>query len=769
MADIDFADAQTKPVEMPAKAKRKSKKRNPDAISDQQFLAILASEWQQSIGHATDPLASVQDDALARYLGKPYGDEKEGRSQIISRDCAQVVDWALPDLMEPFVSGDNIVEFDPIKRKLQQPSPIAVMQAQQAGQQPPEPVDLSQEEADQATDYVNYVFSVENGGFRLLHDVFKSGLIQKIGIAKIYWDDSAASVQEVLHHVSMLQLVDLQKDDDVEIVNIEEDEIDADLWGQDEGLQAAYPNQQAFKVTLNRVKEEGRLKIVAVPPDEFRISSRAVNIDAYYTAHETETTVSALIEMGFDAKKCQDLPMATYENEAREKLRFDPEYRKMNDLGISDKSRRKVRLLEEHIYCDRNGDGIAECVQVFRVQNTILEEREVPENPYAVFCPSPLPHRLIGESLVDKSKHIQRANTVMWRQALDNAYLANMPRKKVGTRALLPDGSTMQALLNPTVGQIIPCEDITQMESEETPDRTGTALEMMQFMALMRQRDTGVVENANSLSSETLDPKSATQARNEDRQSLARKRLMARVAAEMFLVPLFQKILRAICRYQDYERTVKLRGKWVAYDPRGWDATMSAKISVGLGHPNKDEEQMAAMAVLQVQNELKAVGMIKPEHVYASFKRLIKAVGWRDAEDYCINPRNEKLLETGGQDPKMLEVQGKLQAQQAQMQMDQQAQQQKAELEAQIAQMKAQMDQAKAQMDASMKAHQQQAEAALAIRQQDFEAQLAMRQQAFEERLAERESQHKMKVAETQAANKHEATMSKVQMGGKVG
>ena len=54
-----------------------------------------------------------------------------------------------------------------------------------------DPVSAEDEEvAKQATDYLNYVFNKDNDGFVSLYTLFKDALIQKNGIAKIYWDTS---------------------------------------------------------------------------------------------------------------------------------------------------------------------------------------------------------------------------------------------------------------------------------------------------------------------------------------------------------------------------------------------------------------------------------------------------------------------------------------------------------------------------------------------------------------------------------------------------
>ena len=84
-----------------------------DDLTTEELVNILEDENKRAVGHLSDDVSVDQDSNLDRYLGRPYGDEEEGVSHAMSMDVAEVVDWALPDLLEPFISGDLIAEFEP--------------------------------------------------------------------------------------------------------------------------------------------------------------------------------------------------------------------------------------------------------------------------------------------------------------------------------------------------------------------------------------------------------------------------------------------------------------------------------------------------------------------------------------------------------------------------------------------------------------------------------------------------------------------------------
>jgi hypothetical protein len=110
----------------------------------------------------------------------------------------------------------------------------------------------------------------------------------------------------------------------------------------------------------------------------------------------------------------------------------------------------KVLLCEEYARIDLDGDGIAERVKVFRVENEILIDAEsgepsietVEEQPFAVFCPFPRPHRLVGYSLADKVMDLQLARSYVARQLFDGMALANMPRPIVDSTRATPTPTT---------------------------------------------------------------------------------------------------------------------------------------------------------------------------------------------------------------------------------------------------------------------------------------------------------------------------------------
>lgn len=603
-------------------------------LDDRNLLALLETLRREAVGHFRDEVATEQDENLRCYLGAPYGDEVEGRSQVVSQDSAQAVDWALPDLLEPFVSGEQVVTFEP---------------------NGPEDTDVAR----QATDYANFVFWKDNPGFVILHAAAKDGLIQKVGLTKVSWRHERRVETDKLTGLSLLAFNELEADAGIEVLDVRRTEIDVDALGDDA---AAFPDGFAYDVDLRRTVDQGRVALEPVPPEEFKISPRSASLrDTPYCAHEAEKSLSDLVEMGFPRDAVEGLPPSLgADHDTSKDVRFDSEPRARGGTDAGDHMQRKVLLLEEYVTVDRDGDGESEILQVFRVEETILGIEEVDAHPFEAFTPYPLSHRFFGQALVDKIRQTQRVKTVLTRQMLDNVYLANNPQREVPEDAVTDDGATYDDLLTFRVGGLVRTKKPGLLRELGIPDRSGTALAALEHFDRVREQETGVVQGAIGLSSETIDkrtPVTAEEARRRDRGQQKRVRLMARIFAETYLVPLFAKVLALIVKYQDFERIVRLRGQWVTMDPRHWNARMDATISVGLGHPNREDQLSAALAVLALQREALALGLAGPEHLFNTARRIVEAAGFRSVSEFFIDPAEAKLAPPPPQpDPRLLEL-----------------------------------------------------------------------------------------------------------------
>lgn len=108
--------------------------------------------------------------AMDYYHGRPLGNEVEGRSQVVSQEVRDTIEWAMPQIMRMFVGSKAMVRFEPDQ-------PANIQQAQQ-----------DQAQAEQVTDAVNYLLMRQNNGVIVLHDFFKDALMLKNGYVKVFYE-----------------------------------------------------------------------------------------------------------------------------------------------------------------------------------------------------------------------------------------------------------------------------------------------------------------------------------------------------------------------------------------------------------------------------------------------------------------------------------------------------------------------------------------------------------------------------------------------------
>ena len=233
-----------------------------EKVTEIQLRAIINSEINNSIGFMGSNLTSQSKKSLEYYMGDKLGTEIDGRSQVVSTDVADTIETILPNLLRIFTASDQVVRCEPVKS---------------------EDVPL----ADQATNYINYIFNKDNSGFSILYTWFKDALLEKNGIVKVFWDDSINIEQETYENLNDQEYQLLINDDNVEIVEQEEfddekaiEELEqakaiAEAQGQEVG---EIPTPKLHNCVIKRTSKGGKVKIENVPPEEFLIQRTAKSI-----------------------------------------------------------------------------------------------------------------------------------------------------------------------------------------------------------------------------------------------------------------------------------------------------------------------------------------------------------------------------------------------------------------------------------------------------------------------------------------------------------
>jgi len=647
---------------------------------------ILDAEIDNAIGFIESETTDDRRKALEYYNRYEYGNEVEGRSQIVTGEVAEVVDGALPQLLRIFTQSDEIVRFEPKG-----------------------PGD--EEKAKQATEYVNWVMNRDNDGVLLMHNWFKDALLQKNGIVKVYWDEKIDVSKEKYQNLTQDEVAMLLNDPEVEVVNQKTTEVAP--AGVDE-MGMMIPPIFSYDVKLKKTKKTGKVIVENVPPEEFLISKKARTIaDAPFVAHRRLATRSELTAMGFDKDVIDNLPTyadLTYNQE--NVARFD-QGEQPSDQASLDFSMQEIEVMEVYIKVDFDGDGIAELRKITYAGTEILDNEEADFVPFCSVCPIPMPHKFFGHSLADRAVDLQLIKSTVTRQILDNLYMTNSPRMGV-----VEGQVNLDDLLTVTANGIVRMKNTQAIIPLTVPPTASQSFPLLEYLDSVQAKRTGVSDQMNGLNPDVLQNSTATAVAMMQNSAAGKVELIARVFAETGVKDLFQKILQLLCKYQDKERIVRLRGKYVSIDPREWTNGFDISINVGLGTGNKQEQMAMIAMVLGKQEEiLKTVGINNPLVSLTNYRqtlgRFIEAAGFKDSNEFFleITPEQEQMMAQQGQ---------------------QQGQQQDPAIEAYVAQMQAKMaaDNAKAENDIQIA--QVKAEAQIRLKQQEFEMTMALKKQEFE-------------------------------------
>lgn len=708
-------------------------------MDEDEIKALVAAEIRDAELYFRDEVVSDRERAINYYNGEmPDTPSAEGWSSFKSRDVSDVMGWVLPGIIRVFSASDRMVNYEPRR-----------------------PGD--EQFTDQASDYANYIFWVDNPGYRILWDATHDSLLLADGIVKAYWDDSEECDYSVHSGLTGEQVMLLIEEEGVEVVAQSEGETFVDVGPDAE--QVEFPT---FDVKIKRVTSAGRICIETVEPENFLIDRNAISIkDARFVCHrDPHVTRSKLIEMGFDKEIVESIPRYTfgYSQLSQEATARDPNVVTDN---IGDKSMDRVELYECYVRADVNGDGIAETVLVYYAggngAGTLLDwEIWDDDLPFSQIPCEPVPHRFVSRSLAGEVMDIQQIKTVLFRQMLDNTYQVNNPQKQVESGAII----NMDELVNPTVGGVLIRKANSQpVDYAVVPSIMDSALGAIQAMDQVTEMRTGVSRATMALDPMTLQNQTATASQNQRDAAYSQIELIARNQAELGWKDVFAKILRLIVKHQDRPRTIRLRDQWVEMDPRQWNANMDAVINVGLGTGSRDRDMSMLNMILQSQmgitDRFQASGLTQEalDMIPRIKKTLVKqaeAAGIRNGDDFYPEITPERLTEIMQQQAEAA----------AQGDPAVQAEMQKAQAEMQL---KAQVHQS----EAAMKQEEIQTNAALRREEMAMNAQLKREQMQMEIALKERqlisEIQLKKEVAAMGAAAKVEAASSEVRVGGEPG
>jgi hypothetical protein len=99
-----------------------------------------------------------------------------------------------------------------------------------------------------------------------------------------------------------------------------------------------------------------------------------------------------------------------------------------------------------------------------------------------------------------------------------------------------------------------------------------------------------------------------------------------------------------VCKYQQKEKIVRIRGKYIPMRPYEWKDRVNVTVQVGLGSGSKEQQLILINAILQrqmeaIQLQQNVYGpMVNLRNIYNSLKKLIENAGLNSVEPFFMDP-----------------------------------------------------------------------------------------------------------------------------------
>lgn len=732
-------------------------------MDDEELHREITSILDDSIAFIDQEVSPERAKAAAYYNGEKFGNEEDGRSQVILTEVRDGVIGVLPSLLRIIFGPERVCEYAPHG-----------------------PEDVG--DAEQATDYVNHIFENEQSGFLKTHAVLKDGLIKKLGIYKWWWDDTSGEKSYRLENISQSQLELLASDPEVELTRIEQRTVGR------LAIEGEQPGEATFDVELTRHESDGHLCIEAIPPEELLISREARSRErGLCFAHRTRKTRGELIRMNIPADVIdeygqRDATLNANEEEIERRglvavggATEDPDAGEAND---------KILYIEAYPEIDFDGDGIAELRKVCTIGPGyhVVHNEPVDERPFAVWCPDPEPHTVIGSSWADRLMDMQLLGSTLLRASLDSLAASIFPR------TVYVEGQVaVEDVLNTAIGAPIRANAPGMVQPIITPFVGKEALPFLELVHDTVERRTGQNKGAMGLDADALQSSTKAAVGAAVTAAQMQTELLVRLFVEQALKPLFRGCLKTLVKHQPRSRMVRLRNQWVEVDPRVWDADMDVQVNVALGTGFTEEKIATLMSIAEKQEQVfTTMGLSNPLVTVGQYRNTLAQIlelhGFKDSSRYFKPvPDNweppapqpqmspEQMLAQAQTQIAMMKTQRELAIKEAELQLKREEmalnaarEDRKLAMEATLkryaidAQFKAGFTEAQLEQDAEMSAQflehgreimAQQHAQALAAQQQAHDQALARAQQAHEQQLAEQQQEHEQQLAAQQAAS----------------
>lgn len=434
------------------------------------------------------------------YNGEPYGNERKGRSQIVSRDIKKQSEWQHAAIIDPFVSSNDIIKCSPVTWE-------------------------DRAAAEQSELVLNTQFCRQFNRYSFMTKMLKVLDQEGTVVVQTGWDyeDAEEEVEVPVYDIDPYTMQQVQ------------------VGTKKEKQTVVKKNQPTAKVCRNE--------------DIFIDPTCMDNMDeCQFVIHRYETTKSALKEDGrYKNLDKINLSSAEATNNGEQYYPEDKTY-----FRFRDDPRKKIVVYEYWGNYDMNEDGIAEPIVCCWVNDTIirLESNPYPDGkpPFVVVPFASVPFQMHGESHAELLSDVQKVKTAILRGIIDNMAQSTNGQKGVKKGALdvvnrkkFLSGENFEFNNTP--------QDFWDGSYNEIP---VSAFNMYTLMTGEAESMTGVKSFGGGITGTALGGGSATAARGALDATAARRLNIVRNVAENGIKPIMRKWMAMNAEFLDDQQVMRI-------------------------------------------------------------------------------------------------------------------------------------------------------------------------------------------------------------------
>ena len=454
-----------------------------DFQRDLKAAGIIKSEWDQK-----------REAYVNESMGKPYGNEVDNKSKIVSKDIKKQIEWLIPSAADPFLSTSNVIKCTPITAE--------------------DTLSARQNEL-----LLNTQFCRKFSRFNFINKAIRVLATEGTLVIQTGWDYEDKEVEE-----------------EVEIAVV-------DKYGN------TIIRKEIQKVT--KVIKNQPTAIVCRNEDIFIDPTCMDDMDkCQFIIHRYESDLSTLKADGrYKNLDKIDTNSGGYDPD------FDAQDK--TEFKFEDKARKKVLVYEYWGNYDVNNDGITEQIICAWVGDTIirLEDNPYPDKkpPFIVVPFSSIPFQMYGEALAENIGDNQKVKTAITRGIIDN--MAKSNNGQIGIRLGALDLANRKKFLQGKNFEFkgTPA-DFWQGSFNQIP---GSVFDMLQLMNNEIESQTGVNAFSKGLTGNSLGS-SATAARGMLDATALRRLHLVRNIAENLVKPLMRKWMAYNSEFLEEEEVVRV-------------------------------------------------------------------------------------------------------------------------------------------------------------------------------------------------------------------